>query len=131
MTEWTDPRSIGAKIRMMVPNLTPLEAKVVESVLGRRDFSDKTSLKEVADDAGVSESMVVKIAKKLGEEAVETAIAAASHDRAQVIYESCDLLFHLLVLWQAMNVPVAEIMAELKRRDGMSGIEEKKSRPKE
>src|ERR1700723_2212406 len=66
MKDAIDPRSIGAKIRMMMPNLTPLEAKVVESVFGRRDFSDQTSLKEVADDAGVSESMVVKIAKKLG-----------------------------------------------------------------
>jgi DNA-binding MurR/RpiR family transcriptional regulator len=66
LTEGTDPRSIGAKIRMMMPNLTPLETKVVDGVFGRRDFSDQTSLKEVADDAGVSESMVVKIAKKLG-----------------------------------------------------------------
>ncbi len=66
MTEWTDPRSIGPKIRMMMPSLTPLEARVVEVVFGRRDFSDTTSLKEVADDAGVSEATVVKVAKKLG-----------------------------------------------------------------
>jgi RpiR family transcriptional regulator, repressor of rpiB and als operon len=66
LAELTDPRSIGPKIRMQMPNLTPLEAKVVESVFGRRDFNDRTSLKEVADDAGVSEAMVVKIAKKLG-----------------------------------------------------------------
>jgi DNA-binding MurR/RpiR family transcriptional regulator len=64
--DWVDPRSIGPRIRMMMPSLTPLEAKVVENVFGRRDFSDTTSLKEVADDAGVSEAMVVKIAKKLG-----------------------------------------------------------------
>ena len=64
--DWVDPRSIGPRIRMMLPSLTPLEAKVVETVFGRRDFSDTTSLKEVADDAGVSEAMVVKITKKLG-----------------------------------------------------------------
>ena len=62
----TDPKSIGPRIRMMKPHLTPLEAKVVDSVMARRDFSHETSLKEVADDAGVSEAMVVKIAKKLG-----------------------------------------------------------------
>jgi DNA-binding MurR/RpiR family transcriptional regulator len=50
----------------MIPSLTPLEARVVDSVCGRKDFSDATSLKDVADDAGVSEAMVVKIAKKLG-----------------------------------------------------------------
>lgn len=66
MTEWGDPRSIGPKIRMRMPSLTPLEARVVDSVFGRKDFSDATSLKVVADDAGVSEAMVVKIAKKLG-----------------------------------------------------------------
>ena len=50
---------------MMMPNLTPLEARVVDTVFGRRDFSDATALKEVAEDAGISEAMVVKIAKKL------------------------------------------------------------------
>ena len=66
MAEVTDPKSIGPRIRMMMPNLTPLEARVVDTVFGRRDFSDTTALKDVAEDAGVSEAMVVKIAKKLG-----------------------------------------------------------------
>ena len=66
MTELTDPKSVGPRIRMMMPNLTPLEARVVDTVFGRRDFSDATALKDVAEDAGVSEAMVVKIAKKLG-----------------------------------------------------------------
>jgi DNA-binding MurR/RpiR family transcriptional regulator len=61
-----DPRTVGPRIRMMMPRLTPLEARVVEMILGRRDFDETTSLKSVADDAGVSEAMVVKIAKKLG-----------------------------------------------------------------
>ena len=73
----------------------------------------------------------LKIAKKLGEEAVETAIAAASADRGQVVYESSDLLFHLLVLWQSMNIQPAEVMQELSRREGVSGIAEKAARPKE
>lgn len=66
MMDVMEPRSVGPKIRMMMPNLTPLEARVVDTVFGRRDFGDATSLKELAEDAGVSEAMVVKIAKKLG-----------------------------------------------------------------
>ena len=62
----TDPRTVGPRIRMMMPHLTPLEGRVVEMILGRRDFDETTSLKTVADDAGVSEAMIVKIAKKLG-----------------------------------------------------------------
>ena len=60
MTDVTDPRSVGPRIRMMVPNLTPLEARVVDTVFGRRDFSDATTLKDVAEDSGVSEAMVVR-----------------------------------------------------------------------
>jgi RpiR family transcriptional regulator, repressor of rpiB and als operon len=62
----TDPKSVGPRIRMMKPHLTPLEAKVVDSVMARRDFTHETALKEVADEAAVSEAMVIKIAKKLG-----------------------------------------------------------------
>ncbi|MET7242845.1 MurR/RpiR family transcriptional regulator [Methylobacterium sp. EM32] len=66
MSDGMDPRSVGPRIRMMRPNLTPLEARVVDSVFERRDFSAETALKDVAEAAGVSEAMVVKIAKKLG-----------------------------------------------------------------
>lgn len=61
-----DLKSVGPRIRMMMPLLTPLEAKVVDTVFGLRDFNEETTLKEVASDAGVSEAMVVKITKKLG-----------------------------------------------------------------
>jgi DNA-binding MurR/RpiR family transcriptional regulator len=61
-----DTKAVGPRIRMMMPLLTPLEAKVVDTVFALRDFSDDTSLKQIADDAGVSEAMVVKITKKLG-----------------------------------------------------------------
>ena len=62
----TDPRTVGPRIRMMMPHLTPLEGRVVDMMLGRRDFDETTSLKTVAEDAGVSEAMIVKITKKLG-----------------------------------------------------------------
>lgn len=59
-------KAVGPRIRMMMPMLTPLEAKVVDTVFGMRDFSEETSLKQLAENAGVSEAMVVKITKKLG-----------------------------------------------------------------
>ena len=61
-----DLKAVGPKIRMMMPLLTPLEARVVETVFGHRDFDENTALKQIAEEAGVSEAMVVKIAKKLG-----------------------------------------------------------------
>ena len=59
-------KAVGPRIRMMVPTLTPLEAKVVETVFALRNFDETTALQHIADAAGVSSAMVVKIAKKLG-----------------------------------------------------------------
>tara|TARA_R110000787_G_scaffold20590_11_gene61262 strand:- start:460 stop:813 length:354 start_codon:yes stop_codon:yes gene_type:complete len=70
-----------------------------------------------------------KIAQKLGEEAVETVIAALSGDRAETIKESADLLYHLLVLLADAGIAPAEVYAELERREGVSGLAEKASRP--
>ena len=61
-----DPRKVGAQIRMQIPNLTPLEARVLESMTSSADFAETTGLKEVAISADVSEAMIVKIVKKLG-----------------------------------------------------------------
>lgn len=71
-----------------------------------------------------------KIAQKLGEEAVETVIAAMGGDRKELVGEAADLLFHLLVLLGAKDVSLAEVLAELDRREGVSGIAEKASRSK-
>jgi phosphoribosyl-ATP pyrophosphohydrolase len=71
---------------------------------------------------------VAKIAQKLGEEAVETVIAALAEDPRALVGEAADLLFHLLVLLGAKGVPLAEVLAELDRREGTSGIVEKASR---
>lgn len=68
------------------------------------------------------------IAKKLGEEAVETVIAATGQGKAEQIAESADLLFHLLVLWSDCGIRPEEVFAELARRRGVSGIDEKKAR---
>jgi phosphoribosyl-ATP pyrophosphohydrolase len=69
-----------------------------------------------------------KAAKKLGEEAVEAVIAAVSNDRANLVSESADVLFHLLVVLRIAGIPLSEVMAELERRTGQSGIAEKASR---
>lgn len=70
----------------------------------------------------------VKIAQKVGEEAVETALAAAENKPADVISESADLLYHLLVLWAEMGIAPEEVLATLQAREGTSGIAEKASR---
>lgn len=72
----------------------------------------------------------IRAAKKLGEEAVETVIAAVSGDRAEVVMESADLLYHLLVVLKIADVPLDEVLAELQRRTAQSGLEEKAGRPK-
>ena len=68
-------------------------------------------------------------AKKLGEEAVETVIAAVAEDRAHLVNESADLLFHLLVLLKSRDVALDEVEAALGERTKMSGLQEKASRP--
>jgi phosphoribosyl-ATP pyrophosphohydrolase len=72
-----------------------------------------------------------KAAKKLGEEAVETVIAATSQGRGELVGESADLLYHLLVVLRIGNIPLNEVMAELQRRTAQSGLAEKAGRPAE
>lgn len=68
------------------------------------------------------------MARKLGEEAVEAAIAALTGSRAELTGEAADVLFHLLVLLDAKGIPLGDVLAELDRREGTSGIAEKASR---
>ena len=69
-----------------------------------------------------------KCAEKFGEEAVEAVIEAVRGDRAQLTAEAADVLYHLLVMLAARDVTLAEVLAELERREGRSGIEEKAGR---
>ena len=71
-----------------------------------------------------------KAAQKLGEEAVETVIAAVAHPPKGLVSESADLLYHLLVVLRLADVPLADVLAELERRTGETGLQEKESRPK-
>ena len=62
------------------------------------------------------------VAKKVGEEGVEVALAGALDDRKGIVSESADLLFHLLILWSAAGVAPAEVLDELSKRRGVSGL---------
>ncbi|MFG1397795.1 phosphoribosyl-ATP diphosphatase [Roseixanthobacter pseudopolyaromaticivorans] len=73
---------------------------------------------------------VAKCAQKLGEEAVETVIAALSEPPAALVAESADLLYHLAVLLHARGVPLDDVHAELARRTARSGHDEKAARPR-
>lgn len=95
-------------------------ASVIASRVG--ESADKSYTRRLLD-AGVE-----KCAKKLGEEATETVIAAVAGTREQVVAESADLLYHLLVVLNARGVDLAEVLAELERRTAQSGLEEKASR---
>ncbi len=67
-------------------------------------------------------------ARKLGEEAVELVVASLAQDHRAITAESADLLFHLLVLLADAGVPFADVLAELERREGLSGLAEKAAR---
>lgn len=95
-------------------------AEIVASRAG--ESADKSYTRKLLD-AGIEKS-----AKKLGEEATEAVIAAVAGTKDEVIAESADLLYHLLVMLQARGVDLAEVHAELERRTAQSGLEEKASR---
>jgi phosphoribosyl-ATP pyrophosphohydrolase len=69
-----------------------------------------------------------KAAKKLGEEAMEAAIAAVMDDKKHLTAEAADVLYHLVVMLKSAGVPLADVMEELRRRTSQSGLEEKASR---
>ncbi|KAB2710684.1 phosphoribosyl-ATP diphosphatase [Brucella intermedia] len=88
----------------------------------------------VTDGSSYTASLVARgqsrAAKKLGEEAVETVIAAVEGNRAEVVTESADLLYHLLVVLRVAGVSLDEVLQELQRRTAQTGLEEKAGRPK-
>ena len=71
-----------------------------------------------------------KVAQKFGEEAVECLIEAVAGNRDALVGESADVLYHLLVMWVAAGLEPAQVWAELQRREGVSGLQEKAARPK-
>lgn len=90
--------------------------------------SRKDSDVESSYTASLLQAGMPKIAQKLGEEAVETVIAATTGNDKELVGESADLLYHLLVVWAAKGIAPDDVWAELSRREGTSGIAEKASR---
>lgn len=99
-------------------------------------LSDLERIVEARSQASPSQSWTAKLvaagqakaAKKLGEEAVETVIAAIEGERSALTSETADLLYHLMVVLKIGGVPLQDVMAELERRTGQSGLAEKASR---
>ena len=106
-------------MKSMTFTLNDLEKRVRERSAESADVSYTRKLL----DKGVAQC-----AKKLGEEAIETVLAATGESRERVIAESADLLYHLMVVLKARDVSLAEIEAELASRTARSGLDEKASR---
>ena len=107
---------------MTMFTLHDLEKRVHERAQASADVSYTRALL----DKGIAHC-----AKKLGEEAVETALAAATEDRERLTAEAADLLYHLLVVLKARGVSLAEVETALARRMHQSGLEEKASRQRD
>lgn len=103
----------------MNDSLSRLEA----TITARRATGSATSYVAKLSAAGRE-----KIAQKVGEEAVETVIAAMAGDPAKLTSEAADLIFHLLILLADGGVTLADVTAELDRREGVSGLAEKAAR---
>jgi len=88
----------------------------------RKGSADKSYTRQLLDEGPE------KCARKFGEEAVETIVAALGTDGKAIKREAADLLYHLLVLLESRRIPLAEVLAELESRIGTSGLAEKAAR---
>ena len=98
-------------------------ADLADRVHERAKASAKDSYTRALIDKGVDHC-----AKKLGEEAIETVMAAVQQNKERLVAEAADLLYHLLVVMEARGVTLAQVEAELGKRTAKSGHEEKASR---
>ncbi len=109
---------------MPVPTARILD-QLFETIADRKDSDPEKSYTAKLFSRGRG-----KIAQKLGEEAVETVVAALAEGSGRLVSESADLLYHLMVLWADCGVTPTEVWTELEKRQGVSGIDEKKARKK-
>ena len=100
--------------------------KLQDVITARRGGNPDTSYVAKLFKKGIN-----KIAEKVGEESFETVIASLNEEKENVVNESADLLFHLSVLWAARDVTPDDVMKELERRMGISGLDEKSARKSE
>ena len=98
-------------------------SRLESTIAARRDADPQASYVARLHSRGVPD-----LARKVGEEAVEAAVAALAGTREELVGEAADVLFHLMVLLSAKDIPLAEVLAELDRREGVSGLDEKAAR---
>lgn len=96
----------------------------LESILAERAAAPASE----SYTAALIEAGMPKAARKLGEEAVETIVAALQGDREELTKEAADVLYHLLVVLRIADIPLEQVLAELARRTGQSGLAEKAAR---
>ncbi|WP_370690792.1 phosphoribosyl-ATP diphosphatase [Falsiroseomonas sp.] len=125
------PRALAAGAGALAPfSVAGAEAGILDTLWRT------VEARRAAGDVAISHSArllargTAKVAQKLGEEAVECVIEATLGNRAATVLESADLLYHLIVVWVDAGIAPEEVWAELARRQGISGIAEKASRPK-
>ena len=100
--------------------------RLEQAIDARKDGAYKDSYVAQLCEGGVD-----RIAKKIGEEATETVIAAKGGARSEIVHETADLWFHSLVMLRYMGIDTTEVLEELERRFGKSGLAEKKARRRE
>ncbi len=110
-------------LRAQMCNMNDILKDLEDTILARRGADPATSYV-----ASLSAKGRAKMAEKLGEEAVEAVIAAVQDDREAMTGEAADVLFHLIVLLADMDLSIEDILKELSRREGVSGLEEKAAR---
>lgn len=103
--------------------MSDILTRLEQTIAARRSASPDSSYVARLNAAGLP-----KIAQKLGEEATEAVIASLAGTREDLVGEAADVLFHLLVLLGAKDIALADVLAELDRREGTSGLEEKANR---
>lgn len=103
--------------------MTDILKKLAETLEAR-----KTAAPDSSYVAGLYAKGLDAILKKIGEEATETVLAAKSGERAKIIHETADLWFHTLIMLAQTGLKPDDILSELERRFGKSGIEEKSQR---
>jgi phosphoribosyl-ATP pyrophosphohydrolase len=111
---------------MTTPFTTPFTLADLEQVIAERS----TAAPEDSWTARLLAKGPARAAKKLGEEAIETVIAAIENDKAALVGESADLLYHLLVVLRSRGILLQEVLDELQRRSAQSGLAEKAARGK-
>ncbi len=127
------PKSV---LRAESRHLQPLEitggadAGVLDRLWGTVEARRISGDTEHSHSARLMARGTAKVAQKLGEEAVECVIEATQGNREATVLESADLLYHLIVVWVDAGIRPEQVWSELRRREGISGIAEKASRPK-